>query len=104
MLAVVATAPALAQSAGQGFCETSMVQTARNIIRVFQLAGPIIGGTIAIGAVAFAPMVRSSERKKQLTEFRNRGVIWGVIIAPLGTKIIQFFTSNVVVGASACGF
>lgn len=103
-LTLVASTPALAQSAGQGFCETSMVQTVLNMIRVLRLAGPLLGGAIAIGAVAFAPMARSSESKKQLTELRNRGLIWGVIVAPLGTTILQFLLSDVVVGASACGF
>lgn len=103
-LALVASTPALAQSTAQGFCETNMVQTVLNMIGVLRLAGPLLGGAIAIGAVAFTPIARSSESKKQLTELRNQGVIWGVIVAPLGTTILQFLLSDVVVGASACGF
>lgn len=103
-LALLASTPALAQSAGQGFCETNLVQTVLNMMGVLRLAGPLLGGVIAIGAVAFTPMARSSEQKKQLTELRNQGVIWGVIVAPLGTTFLQFLLSDVVVGASACGF
>lgn len=103
-LAVVASTPVLAQSAGQSFCETNMAQTILNMIGVVRLAGPLLGGLIAIGAVAVAPVVRSADMKRELKDMRNRGVIWGVIIAPLGTTMLQFLLTDVVAGASACGF
>ena len=103
-LALLASTPALAQSAGQGFCETNMAQTILNMIRVVRLAGPLLGGLIAIGAVAVAPAIRSAEMKRELKDMRNRGVIWGVIVAPLGTTALQFLLTDIVAGASACGF
>ncbi|WP_276278611.1 hypothetical protein [Haloarcula regularis] len=42
--------------------------------------------------------------KKELKEIRNQGVIWGVIVAPLATTILQFILNNVVAGGTSCGF
>jgi hypothetical protein len=35
---------------------------------------------------------------------RNQGLLWGVIVAPLGTEIVQFVLNNIVVGGASCGF
>ena len=35
---------------------------------------------------------------------RNQGLLWGVIVAPLGTEIVQFILNNIVVGGTSCGF
>ena len=78
-LALVASTPALAQSAGQGFCETNMAQTILNMIRVVRLAGPLLGGLIAIGAVAVAPGIRGAEGERGLEDMRHRGGVWGGI-------------------------
>lgn len=101
---VLAVQPALAQSDPTAFCDTAMADTIRNIFTLIQLGGPLIGGTIALGAIAILPSIRRSDRKEQLKEMRNQGVLWGVLVAPLGTFILQFLLNNVVVGGSGCGF
>lgn len=104
LLLVVGATPALAQSAGTEFCETSMAQTILNAIGVVRLAGPLLGGFLAIGSVAVLPMVRRADMKRELKSIRNQAVLWGVIVAPLGTTILQFILNDIVAGASACGF
>ena len=104
---VLVTTPAAAQSGGdtgQQFCETNMAQTVLNMIGIVRLAGPLMGGFVAIASVAVLPVVRRADVKKELKTIRNQGVIWGVVVAPLGTTILQFILNDVVVGASACGF
>jgi hypothetical protein len=59
---------------------------------------------IALGATVVLPTVRRSDLKREIKELRNRGILWGVIVAPLGTTIIQFLLSNVVAGGASCSF
>lgn len=100
----LAIEPALAQSTGEAFCETDMATTIGNIFTLIQFGGPLIGGVIALGAIVAIPTVRRADLKKELKEIRNQGIIWGVIVAPLGTTIITFLLNNVVAGGSSCGF
>ena len=101
---LVATTPTLAQTTGEAFCQTSIVDTIRNLFTVIQFGGPLLGGVIALGATVSMPMVRRSDKKLELKEIRNQGVVWGVLVAPLGTVILQFLLSNVVAGGASCGF
>lgn len=100
----IAVDPALAQSSASSFCDTAMADTIRNIFTIIMLGGPLIGGVIALGATVVLPTVRRSDRKLELKEMRNQGIIWGVIVAPLGTALIGFILNNIVVGGSGCGF
>lgn len=104
MLTVVAAEPALAQDVGSSFCETDMATTIKNIFAVIQFGGPLIGGTLALGAAVATPMIRRADLKKELKEIRNQGVVWGLIVAPLATTIIQFILNSIVSGGSSCSF
>jgi len=96
---------AAAQSSpGSAFCSTDMAQTIKNIFRLIQFGGPLLGGVLALGATVGLPFVRRSDWKKELKEIRNQGLLWGVIVAPLGTQIVAFLLNNVVAGGSSCGF
>ncbi|PSP21631.1 hypothetical protein BRC61_05885 [Halobacteriales archaeon QH_10_65_19] len=53
---------------------------------------------------AAIPFVRRSDWKKEMKSIRNQGLLWGVIVAPLGTQIVAFLLNNVVAGGSSCGF
>jgi hypothetical protein len=103
-LCLIGVDPVLAQSAGAAFCETALAQTIMNLIGVIQVGGPLVGGLVAIGSVAVMPMVRRSDMKREIKELRDQSLVWGVIVAPLGTTILQFLLGNVVTGAQACGF
>lgn len=81
-----------------------MAQTAKNIFTVIQFGGPLIGGVVALGATVMMPVVRRADLKKEFKETRNQALIWGVIVAPLATVILQFLLNNVVVGGVSCGF
>lgn len=96
--------PALAQSPGAAFCQTALAQTIKNLFSVIQFGGPLIGGVIALGATVALSSVRRSDLKREIKELRNQGIIWGVIVAPLGTVIIQFILNNVVAGGGSCAF
>lgn len=96
--------PAIAQSTGDAFCTSELAETIRNIFTVIQFGGPLIGGVLALGATVAIPTVRRVDLKKELKEVRNQGIIWGVIVAPLGTVILQFILNNVVAGGTSCGF
>jgi hypothetical protein len=100
----VATSPAAAQSTGSSFCNTQMAQTIQNMFTVIQFGGPLIGGLIALGATVAIPMVRRADRKQEFKELRNQGLVYGVLVAPLGTAIITFLLNNVVAGGTSCGF
>ena len=101
---VLFVGPAAAQSPGEAFCETDMAQTIQNIFTLIQFGGPLLGGVLALGATVTLPFVRRSDWKKEMKEIRNQGLLWGVIVAPLGTQIIAFILNNVVAGGSSCGF
>lgn len=96
--------PVVAQSSGGSFCQTALAQTIMNLFGVIQLGGPLLGGLVALGATVSLPMVRRSDLKREIKEVRNQGILWGVIVAPLGTTIIQFLVNNVVAGAPSCSF
>jgi hypothetical protein len=96
--------PALAQSTGVAFCETDMAQTVKNLFTIIQFGGPLIGGVIALGATVSIPVIRRADTKKELKETRNQALVWGVLVAPLGTAIVQFLLNNVVAGGTSCGF
>jgi hypothetical protein len=102
-LALLST-PVLAQSPGAAFCQTALAQTIKNLFSVIQFGGPLVGGVIALGATVALSSVRRSDLKRELKELRNQGIIWGVIVAPLGTVIIQFILNNVVAGGGSCAF
>lgn len=103
-LCTLAVHPALAQSTGAAFCDTPLVKTLGNLFTVIQMGGPLIGGVVALGATVSLPIVRRTDLKREIKTARNQGLIWGVIVAPLATTIIQFLLQHVVVGASNCGF
>jgi len=104
LLGTVAVDPALAQSSVDSFCGTDMATTIKNLFRLIQFGGPLVGGVIALGATVAIPTVRRSDYKRELKEARNQAIIWGVIVAPLGTAIIGFLLNNVVAGGASCGF
>jgi len=104
LLAVFAIEPVLAQSSGTAFCGTNMAQTIKNIFTLIQFGGPLIGGVIALGTTVALPTVRRADLKKELKEARNQAIVWGIIVAPLGTAIIAFLLNNVVAGGASCGF
>lgn len=103
-LSILAVDPALAQTTGSSFCDTQMAQTIKNLFTVIQFGGPLIGGVIALGSTVAMPVIRRVDVKKELKETRNQAVVWGVIVAPLGTAIIQFLLNNVVAGGASCSF
>lgn len=103
-LLVLAVEPALAQSSGLAFCSTQMAETIKNIFTLIQFGGPLVGGVIALGATVAIPSVRRADLKRELKEARNQAIIWGIIVAPLGTAIIAFILNNVVAGGASCGF
>ncbi|MBX0297896.1 hypothetical protein [Haloarcula nitratireducens] len=104
VLSLVAAEPALAQTIGEDFCTTSMAETIKNVFTIIQFGGPLIGGTLALGAAVVTPVVRRTDTKLELKEVRNQGVIWGIIVAPLATTIVQFLLNTVVAGGSSCAF
>jgi hypothetical protein len=91
-------------SPGSAFCDTEMAATIQNIFTIIQFGGPLVGGALALGATVAMPVVRRSDRKKGLRTVQMQGLLWGVIVAPLGTEIVQFILDNVVVGGTSCGF
>ena len=89
---------------GTAFCSTDMAGTIQNLFTIIQFGGPLVGGVLALGATVAMPVVRRSDRKKGLRTIQMQGLLWGVIVAPLGTEIVQFILNNVVVGGTSCGF
>ena len=104
LLAGLVVEPALAQSTGAAFCDSEMADTVRNLFSVIQFGGPLVGGVLGLGATVAVPMIRRADLKKELKEMRNQAVVWGIIVAPLGTAIVGFLLNNVVAGGSSCGF
>jgi|GEM_PF-1107788 len=104
LLSIIAVDPVLAQTSGEAFCETDMALTIKNVFSIIQFGGPLIGGVVALGTTVAMTTVRRADLKKEMKEARNQAVIWGIIVAPLGTAIVQFMLNNVVVGATSCGF
>lgn len=96
--------PVAAQSIGESFCQTALARTLLNIFQLIQFGGPLIGGVIALGATVALPTIRRSDLKREIKEIRNQGIVWGIIVAPLGTAIIQFLLTNVVAGGASCSF
>ena len=103
-LVMLCVEPAAAQSIGEEFCQTEMAVTIKNIFTLIQFGGPLVGGTLALGAAVATPMVRQADMKMELKQIRTQGLVWGVIVAPLATTIIQFLLSSVVSGGSSCSF
>jgi hypothetical protein len=106
-LPVLCTGTVSAQSGsdpGTAFCDTDMAGTIQNLFTIIQFGGPLVGGVLALGATVAMPIVRRSDRKKGLRAVQMQGLLWGVIVAPLGTEIVQFILNNVVVGGTSCGF
>lgn len=101
---IFAVHPASAQSSGTAFCQTNMADTVRNLFTIIQFGGPLVGGVLALGSTVAIPAVRRADIKKELKEVRNQGFVWGIIVAPLGTAIIQFTLNNVVAGGASCSF
>lgn len=89
---------------GSAFCGTAMATTIKNVFTVIQFGGPLVGGVLALGATVTLPMSGRSDRKQRLMEIRNQGLLWGVLVAPLGTEIVGFLLNNVVSGGSSCAF
>lgn len=96
--------PVLAQEVGSAFCETSLAQTIRNVFTLIQFGGPLIGGVVALGAAVLTPVVGRADIKKELKETRNQALVWGILVAPLGTALLQFLLNNVVAGGVSCSF
>lgn len=103
-LLFLTTDPVLAASSGQAFCDTSLAETIKNFFGLIQFGGPLLGGVLAMGAAVVTPTVRQADKKMELKEIRNQAIVWGVIVAPLGTSIIQFILNDVVAGGASCGF
>jgi hypothetical protein len=103
-LTLIASSPVAAQTVGESFCETQMAQTIKNMFTLIQFGGPLLGGLVALGAIVTIPAVRRADRKEDLKEIRNQGLIYGVLVAPLGTAIVTFLLNNVVAGGASCGF
>jgi len=101
---VLAVQPVVAQTSGAAFCSTDMALTIKNLFTIIQFGGPLIGGLIALGAIVATPTIRRADLKKEVKEIRNQGIVWGVIVAPLATGIIQFLLNDVVAGGVSCGF
>ncbi|RMB08331.1 hypothetical protein [Haloplanus aerogenes] len=104
LLLLFATGPVTAQSVGPAFCTSDMAETIKNLFTLIQFGGPLLGGVIALGATVVLPTVRRVDMKRELKEMRNQAVLWGVIVAPLGTAIVGFLLNNVVAGGASCGF
>jgi uncharacterized BrkB/YihY/UPF0761 family membrane protein len=104
LVSLLAIHPASAQSSGTAFCQTNMADTVRNLFTIIQFGGPLVGGVLALGSTVAIPAVRRADIKKELKEVRNQGFVWGIIVAPLGTAIIQFTLNNVVAGGASCSF
>ncbi len=104
LLSLLAVESVAAQTVGTAFCESAMALTVKNLFTVIQFGGPLIGGVLALGATVAIPTIRRADMKKELKEIRNQGVIWGVIVAPLATVILQFILNNIVAGGTSCGF
>lgn len=102
--AAVFSGVVLAQSPGSSFCTTALAETLKNIFSVIQFGGPLIGGVVALGAAVALSVARRSDHKRELKELRNQGLIWGVVVAPLGTVIIQFILNTIVAGGASCTF
>ncbi|QLH81298.1 hypothetical protein [Halosimplex pelagicum] len=103
-LAIVAVEPASAQSVGESFCQTDMATTIRNLFTLIQFGGPLIGGLVALGATVAIPLLRRVDTKKELKSMRVQAIVWGIIVAPLGTTILQFLLTSVVAGGASCSF
>lgn len=101
---VTGTAAADSGTPGPAFCTSMMAQTIKNIFSIIQFGGPLIGGVLSLGATAAIPFTRRSDWKKEMKSVRNQGLLWGVIVSPLGAEILQFILNNIVVGGSSCGF
>ena len=104
LLSVFAVQPVVAQSTGTAFCQTDMATTIKNLFLLIQFGGPLVGGLIALGAIVAIPITRRADLKKEVKEVRNQAIVWGIIVAPLGTGIIQFLLNDVVAGGVSCGF
>lgn len=102
-LSLAAVEPVAAAEIGAAFCQTEMAATIKNLFTIIQYGGPLVGGVTALGATVAIPTVRRADLKKELKEVRNQGLIWGVIVAPLGTAILQFVLNDVVSGGVSCG-
>lgn len=89
---------------GSDFCATDMATTIRNLFTLIQFGGPLIGGLVALGATVAVPLLRRADTKKELKSMRVQAVVWGVIVAPLGTTILQFLLTSVVAGGASCSF
>ncbi len=100
---IVGTAAAQSDP-GSAFCDSKMADTIQNIFRIIQFGGPLVGGVLALGSTVAIPFTRRSDWKKEMKSVRNQGLLWGVIVAPLGAEIVQFILNNVVVGGTSCGF
>jgi hypothetical protein len=81
-----------------------MATTIKNLFLLIQFGGPLVGGLIALGAIVAIPITRRADLKKEVKEVRNQAIVWGIIVAPLGTGIIQFLLNDVVAGGVSCGF
>lgn len=101
---IVFSQPVLAQEVGAAFCETSLAQTIKNVFTLIQFGGPLVGGVVALGAAVLTPVVSRVDLKKELKETRNQALVWGVLVAPLGTALLQFLLNNVVAGGASCTF
>lgn len=104
LVGIVVVDPALAQGTGDAFCDSELAKTVKNLLNVIQFGGPLIGGVLAAGATVVLPVVRRADAKREIKEVRNQGVIWGVIVAPLSTTILQFILNYIVSGGASCGF
>lgn len=109
-LVLVLVEPAAAQTTANGtgvgssFCQTDMATTIRNLFTLIQFGGPLIGGLVALGTTVAIPLLRRADTKKELKSMRVQAVVWGVIVAPLGTTILQFLLTSVVAGGASCSF
>ena len=79
-----------------------MAQKIQNIFLPIQFGGPLLGGVLAFGATVALPFVRRSDWRR-MKAIRNQSLLWGVIVAPLGTQIVAFILKNAVAGGCPIG-
>lgn len=99
---LLAVTPAAGQSSGIAFCDTAMADTMRNIFNLIQYGGFLIGAVVALGATIGLSIMKSPDKKRELKQLRNQGLVYGVLISPMAATIIRFMLNNVVAGGASC--
>lgn len=96
--------PVLAADPVTAFCESAMMETIRNVFTLIQFLGPLLGGILALGATVAMPAAQRPEQDMELKRIRNQAVVYGVLVAPLATTLLEFLLEHVVAGGASCAF